>query len=64
MDKARAEWFRLAGERKRAKEERAKKEAEAMRKHREYWGIPQPEEVEEMRRLEDRMREGRGPRGR
>ncbi|KAF2277830.1 uncharacterized protein EI97DRAFT_346495, partial [Westerdykella ornata] len=29
MDKARAEWFRLAGERKRAKEERAKKEAEA-----------------------------------
>lgn len=43
MDKARAEWFALAGERKRAKEERARKEEEARRKHREWWGIADPE---------------------
>jgi COX assembly protein 1 len=45
MDKARAQWFKEAGERKRAKEEKARKAEEAMKKHREYWGIEERERL-------------------
>ncbi|KAF9731181.1 hypothetical protein PMIN06_008084 [Paraphaeosphaeria minitans] len=39
LDKARAEWFALAGERRRDKEERAKLVEEGKRRHKEWWGL-------------------------
>lgn len=39
LDKARAEWFQLAGERRRQKEELARKTEEARRKHKEWWNL-------------------------
>lgn len=39
LDKARAEWFRLAGERKRQREEEARKIEEARRRHKEWWNL-------------------------
>ncbi|KAF2006650.1 hypothetical protein P154DRAFT_395595, partial [Amniculicola lignicola CBS 123094] len=39
LDIARAEWFRLAGERKRAREEHKRKVEEGKRKHAEWWGL-------------------------
>jgi len=39
LDKARAEWFQLAGDRKRQKEERERKLDEARRKHKEWWNL-------------------------
>lgn len=39
MDIARKEWFRLAGERRRQKEEAAEKLADARRKHKEWWNL-------------------------
>jgi COX assembly protein 1 len=39
LDKARAEWFQLAGERRRQKEEIARKTEEAKRLHKEWWGL-------------------------
>jgi COX assembly protein 1 len=65
LDKARMQWFQEAGERKRAREEREIKAAEALKKHREYWGIEDTEarlkkerEEKERRRVE-RAREER-----
>jgi COX assembly protein 1 len=54
MDKARMQWFQEAGERKRAREEREKKAAEALKKHREYWGI---EDAERRLRMEQEEKE-------
>ncbi|KAF2751596.1 hypothetical protein M011DRAFT_474045 [Sporormia fimetaria CBS 119925] len=56
MDKAREQWFRLAGERKKAKEEKERKAAEAMKKHREYWGA---EEIERKIREMEKRRGGK-----
>ncbi|KAH7112457.1 cytochrome c oxidase biogenesis protein Cmc1 like-domain-containing protein [Dendryphion nanum] len=39
MDKARREWFKLAGERRRLKEEAAAKLEDARRKHKEWWNL-------------------------
>lgn len=39
LDKARAEWFALAGERRREKEERARLVEESKRRHKEWWGL-------------------------
>lgn len=39
FDKARAEWFQLAGERKRQREEMERKIEEGRRKHKEWWGL-------------------------
>jgi COX assembly mitochondrial protein 1 len=39
MDKARAEWFRLAGERTKAREEMERRTEEARRKHKEWWAL-------------------------
>jgi COX assembly protein 1 len=39
MDKARAEWFTLAGERRRQKEEEQRKLEEARRQHKEWWNL-------------------------
>ncbi|KAF2177696.1 hypothetical protein K469DRAFT_463057, partial [Zopfia rhizophila CBS 207.26] len=39
LDKARAEWFRLAGERRREKEERERRVEEAKKKHQEWWNL-------------------------
>jgi COX assembly protein 1 len=39
LDKARAEWFALAGERRRDKEERARLVEESKRRHKEWWGL-------------------------
>ncbi|PSN67129.1 hypothetical protein BS50DRAFT_621207 [Corynespora cassiicola Philippines] len=39
MDKARAQWFALAGERRRAKEEMERKVEEGRRKHKEWWNL-------------------------
>ncbi|KAF2677778.1 hypothetical protein K458DRAFT_395584 [Lentithecium fluviatile CBS 122367] len=39
LDKARAEWFALAGERRREKQEMAQRLEEARRQHREWWNL-------------------------
>lgn len=39
MDKARAQWFQLAGERREKREEHARKLEEARRQHKEWWGL-------------------------
>ncbi|KAF2796513.1 hypothetical protein K505DRAFT_237564 [Melanomma pulvis-pyrius CBS 109.77] len=39
FDKARAEWFKLAGERKRKKEDMERLMEEGRRKHKEWWGL-------------------------
>jgi COX assembly protein 1 len=60
MDKARAEWFKLAGERKRAKEQKARELEEARRKHKEWWSLDEEgklqgrraEEAAERKRIE------------
>lgn len=57
LDKARAEWFQLAGERKRAREERERKVEEGRRKHQEWWGLD-----EEGRLRGNRQDEGQGRR--
>lgn len=57
LDKARMQWFQEAGERKRAREERERKAAEALKKHREYWGIEDMEKKVRMEREEkERLR--------
>ncbi|KAF2476116.1 uncharacterized protein BDR25DRAFT_212392 [Lindgomyces ingoldianus] len=39
LDKARAEWFQLAGERKRMREEKERELQEARRLHKEWWAL-------------------------
>lgn len=39
MDKARAQWFQLAGERKQKREEHQQQLEEARRKHKEWWNL-------------------------
>ncbi|RMZ67464.1 cytochrome c oxidase biogenesis [Pyrenophora seminiperda CCB06] len=39
LDKARQEWFALAGERRRAREEHQRKLEEAREKHKEWWNL-------------------------
>lgn len=39
LDKARQEWFQLAGERKKEREERARKLEDARSKHKEWWNL-------------------------
>lgn len=39
LDAARAEWFKLAGERKRAREEHQRKLEDARSKHKEWWNL-------------------------
>lgn len=39
LDKARAEWFQLAGERKRQREEHARQLEDARSKHKEWWNL-------------------------
>ncbi|KAK1908027.1 hypothetical protein P3342_013347 [Pyrenophora teres f. teres] len=39
LDKARQEWFALAGERRRAREEHQKKLEDAREKHKEWWNL-------------------------
>lgn len=39
LDKARAEWFALAGERKREREAFKEKVEESRRKHKEWWNL-------------------------
>ncbi|EUC41400.1 hypothetical protein COCMIDRAFT_29832 [Bipolaris oryzae ATCC 44560] len=39
LDKARQEWFALAGERKKAREEHQRKLEEARTKHKEWWNL-------------------------
>jgi COX assembly protein 1 len=39
LDNARAEWFALAGERRRAKKELQDKIEEGRRKHKEWWNL-------------------------
>ncbi|USP79045.1 uncharacterized protein yc1106_06319 [Curvularia clavata] len=39
LDKARQEWFALAGERKKAREEHQRKLEEARNKHKEWWNL-------------------------
>jgi len=39
MDKARAEWFALAGERRRARKELEQQIVEGRRKHKEWWNL-------------------------
>lgn len=39
MDKARQEWFELAGERKKQREEHAKRLEDARHKHKEWWNL-------------------------
>lgn len=39
LDKARAEWFRLAGERRRQKEEEERRAEENRMMKREWWGV-------------------------
>lgn len=65
FDKARAEWFTLAGERKRQKEEMARKVEEGKRKHKEWWGLDEEgklqgkkleTEAERLKRVEEEGR--------
>jgi COX assembly protein 1 len=46
LDKARAEWFQLAGERKRAREEHARKLEDARSKHKEWWNLDENGKVQ------------------
>jgi COX assembly protein 1 len=39
LDKARAQWFQLAGERKAARQEHARKLLDAQSKHKEWWNL-------------------------
>ncbi|PVH92251.1 hypothetical protein DM02DRAFT_605576 [Periconia macrospinosa] len=39
LDRARAQWFQLAGERREKREEHQRKLEEARRKHKEWWGL-------------------------
>ena len=39
LDAARAEWFARAGERRREKEEMARRVEEGKRRHKEWWGL-------------------------
>ncbi|KAH3907322.1 COX assembly mitochondrial protein [Parastagonospora nodorum] len=39
LDKARAEWFKLAGERKKAREEHQRRLEDARSKHKEWWNL-------------------------
>jgi COX assembly protein 1 len=39
LDKARAEWFKLAGERKKAREEHQRRLEDARTKHKEWWNL-------------------------
>ena len=39
LDKARQEWFALAGERRRAREEHQRKLEDAREKHKEWWNL-------------------------
>lgn len=63
LDKARAEWFALAGERRREKEERARLVEEGKRKHKEWWGLDEEGKLQGKRleeKLERERAEGRG----
>ena len=53
LDKARAEWFTLAGERRKEKEERARLVEESKRKHKEWWGLDDEGKLQG-RRLEEK----------
>ncbi|KAF1966660.1 hypothetical protein BU23DRAFT_544139 [Bimuria novae-zelandiae CBS 107.79] len=56
LDAARAEWFALAGERKREKEERARLIEESKQRHKEWWGLDERGKLQG-KRLEERGRE-------
>ncbi|KAF2197814.1 hypothetical protein GQ43DRAFT_483836 [Delitschia confertaspora ATCC 74209] len=55
MDAARAEWFALAGERKRQREEHKRKQEEAKKKHHEWWGLDEQGRTVAMREAMERV---------
>ncbi|KAJ4292820.1 hypothetical protein N0V90_009483 [Kalmusia sp. IMI 367209] len=56
LDKARAEWFALAGERKRAREERERLIEDSRRKHKEWWGLDEEGKLQGKRLEKDDKR--------
>ena len=54
LDKARAEWFALAGERRREKEEKARKVEEGKKKYYEWWGLDEEGKLQG-KRLEEKL---------
>ncbi|KAF2268378.1 hypothetical protein CC78DRAFT_455526 [Lojkania enalia] len=54
MDRARAQWFQLAGERKREREEQRRRVEEAREKHREWWGLDEQGRLQGRRAERDR----------
>ena len=59
LDKARAEWFTLAGERRKDKEERARLVEESKKKHQEWWGLDEEGRLQGKRLEEKAERERR-----
>ncbi|KAF2661980.1 hypothetical protein K491DRAFT_586244 [Lophiostoma macrostomum CBS 122681] len=59
LDKARAEWFQLAGERRRNKEEIARQTEEARRKHKEWWNLDETGKLQGRRAEVDGDEKGR-----
>jgi COX assembly protein 1 len=64
LDKARSEWFQLAGERKRQREEHQRQLEDARSKHKEWWNLDetghlQGKKLEADRQFGDRKEEGR-----
>lgn len=56
MDEARAEWFRLADQRKRDREERRVNQEVAKRKHHEWWGLDEHGRTRALAEAEERVR--------
>ncbi|ORY14135.1 cytochrome c oxidase biogenesis protein Cmc1 like-domain-containing protein [Clohesyomyces aquaticus] len=56
LDKARAEWFQLAGERRRVREEKERELAEARRKHKEWWALDEEGRLQGRRAEVERQR--------
>ncbi|KAJ4358082.1 uncharacterized protein N0V89_002661 [Didymosphaeria variabile] len=54
LDKARAEWFALAGERRREKEERARLVEESKKRHKDWWGLDEKGRLQG-KRLEEKL---------
>jgi COX assembly protein 1 len=58
LDAARAEWFQLAGERRRAREERERAVEEGRKKHKEWWGLDEEGKLQGKKLEEGVRREG------
>jgi len=55
LDKARAEWFQLAGERKRLRQEHQRKLEDARSKHKEWWNLDETGHLQGKRLEADRQ---------